>query len=396
MPCGQGNLPTCLEAASRPSHRPGFGLVGHRVAMLLRCCLALLAIGSTASAPPAPPFTFNIDQTVPCPHGSTDYSIAAPLADPTASVLQAALVDVPAMLQAKLKELHCPGIAVVVTQGGRVIHEAYAGSAKLHSQAVLNASTGTEIASITKTFTATMLFMLRDAGKLGPLGLDTPVSHLMPEFSIRSPYPSGRGVTLRSLVMHVSGLPREIPRGTTESEILEAISELTVLSPQFAQAHYSNLGLALLGRALQRAANTTWEDFVATEILLPLGMRDSGNPPFKADVLGRMAEGVTGSGELVKLPTHTTWGSPCGSMHSSPRDMVKWMNFHMDVGTAEDKAVFATVLDPATRMEMHSTGFLLGDGLAGVSSSVFETAFIQGRRTASKLGARTRFSKHTG
>ena len=366
--------------------------------MLLCYCIALLVIGSTASASlaPVPPFTFNIDQTVPCPHGSADYSIAAPLADPATSILQAALVDVPAMLQAKLKELHCPGIAVVVTQGGRIIHEAYAGSAKLGSQAELNASTGTEIASITKTFTTTMLFMLRDAGKLGLLGLDTPVSHLMPEFSIRSPYPSNRGITLRSLAMHVSGLPREIPHGTTDAEILEAISELTVLSPQFAQVHYSNLGIALLGRALQRASNTTWEEFVATEILLPLGMLDSGNPPFEADVLARMAEGVTGSGELVNLPTHTTWGSPCGSMHSSPRDMVKWMNFHMDVGTAEDKAVFATVLDPATRMEMHSTGFLLGDGLAGVSSSVFETAFIHGRRTASKLGARTRFSKHTG
>jgi hypothetical protein len=58
----------------------------------------------------------------------------------------------------------------------------------------------------------------------------------------------------------------------------------------------------------------------------------------------------------------------------------------MDQGTAEEKAVFAKVLDPATRTEMKSTGFLLGDGLAGVSSAVFETAYVRGRRTVNKLG----------
>ena len=353
-----------------------------------RAMLAPLLVGLAAAD--APPFTFNIDQSVPCPAGSADYSIAAPLADAEAPQLQAALAPVAAMLRTKLTELRSPSTGVIVTQGGRVIFESFQGSAKLDSQAPLTSATGIKIASITKTFTSTMLFKLRDDGKLGPLGLDTPVSHLLPEFSIQSPYPSGRGITLRALAMHVSGLPREEPEGATEAEILEGISRMTVLSPQFAQAHYSNLGIALLGRALQRAANTTWEDYLATEILAPLGMADSGNPPWPAAVLGRMAEGVNGEGELInlRLPEYnrTSWASPCGSMHSSPRDMVRWMNFHMDVGTDEEKAAFAKVLDPATRTEMHSTGFALGDGLAGVSSAVFETAYIHGRRTANKLG----------
>ena len=350
--------------------------------------LAPLLVGLAAAD--APPFTFNIDQSVPCPAGSADYSIAAPLADAKAPQLQAALAPVAAMLRTKLTELRSPSTGVIVTQGGRVIFESFQGSAKLDSQVPLTSASGIKIASITKTSTSTMLFKLRDDGKLGPLGLDTPVSHLLPEFSIQSPYPSGRGITLRALAMHVSGLPREEPEGATEAEILEGISRMTVLSPQFAQAHYSNLGIALLGRALQRAANTTWEDYLATEILAPLGMADSGNPPWPAAVLGRMAEGVNGEGELInlRLPeyNHTSWASPCGSMHSSPRDMVRWMNFHMDVGTDEEKAGFAKVLDPATRTEMHSTGFALGDGLAGVSSAVFETAYIHGRRTANKLG----------
>jgi CubicO group peptidase (beta-lactamase class C family) len=176
------------------------------------CVAALwLATAGLASSAPAPPFTYNLDQSVPCPRGSADYSIAASLADPAAAPLQGALAPVPAMLRAKLAELGAPATMVIVTQGGKTVFEAYAGSAKADGAAPLSSSSGVLIASITKTFTSTMLFKLRDEGRLGPLGLDAPVTSLIPEFAIESPYPSARGITLRALAMHASGLPREHP-----------------------------------------------------------------------------------------------------------------------------------------------------------------------------------------
>ena len=101
--------------------------------------LWMAAAAQQAGGPtgPAPPFSFNMDQTVPCPPGSADYSIAAPLADPAAAPLQGALAPVPGMLKAKLAELGCPGVAVIVTQGGRVVYQSYAGSARLQTQAPL-------------------------------------------------------------------------------------------------------------------------------------------------------------------------------------------------------------------------------------------------------------------
>ena len=72
--------------------------------------------------------------------------------------------------------------------------------------------------------------------------------------------------------------------GYSEAEILKKARGLRVLCPQFEQAHYSNFGIALLGRALQRAVNTTWEEWVAAELLAPLGMRDSGLPPWQVPV----------------------------------------------------------------------------------------------------------------
>ena len=81
--------------------------------------LALLASAAIASsgALEAPPFTFNLDQSVPCPAGSADYSIATPLQDPAAAALQAGLAPVAAMVKAKLAELGCPSAGVIITQG---------------------------------------------------------------------------------------------------------------------------------------------------------------------------------------------------------------------------------------------------------------------------------------
>ena len=65
------------------------------------------------------------------------------------------------------------------------------------------------IASITKVFTDTLLFILRDAGTVA---LDDPVTKYLPEFSIqRAGWQTKDVTTLRELASHTSGLPRETP-----------------------------------------------------------------------------------------------------------------------------------------------------------------------------------------
>lgn len=264
-------------------------------------CQVMSSAHSASMAGTAPPFAFSLDQSIPCPAAAQDYSIAdLPGVDVNVSSaagdmlqLQQALARTPSMLDVKLSQLGCPSASVIVTQGGRIIYRSFRGSARMHSAAPLLDDTGYKIASLTKTFTVAMLFILRDEGKL-PQGLDTPVTALLPSFSIRSRFPSRRAITLRSLAMHASGLPREVPDGATEAEILRAVSQMEVLCPMYAQTHYSNFGIALLGRALERASGgLSWEAFVASRILAPLGMNDSGNPPWPTPAArARMAEGA--------------------------------------------------------------------------------------------------------
>src|SRR5438552_18970006 len=63
------------------------------------------------------------------------------------------------------------------------------------------------IASISKTFTATAIMQLRDAGKLK---LDEPLTTYLPSFAFKNAHPDGPTITIRHLLTHTSGLPREL------------------------------------------------------------------------------------------------------------------------------------------------------------------------------------------
>ena len=66
--------------------------------------------------------------------------------------------------------------------------QTYRGTTRLGQQVPPQDDTTYQIASISKTFTSTMLYQLRDRGKL-PQGLDTPVHTLIPEFKVTLPPP---------------------------------------------------------------------------------------------------------------------------------------------------------------------------------------------------------------
>jgi hypothetical protein len=118
-------------------------------------------------------------------------------------------------------------------------------------------------------------------------------------------------------------------------------------------------------------------------------MTSTGNPEdFTNDIRSRVIDGVAVPNASVPVDISETnsWGGACGSMHSSFNDMSTWMNFLSDEGDDNDKELFASVLDPATRAEMRNTGFVMGDSISAVSSGVFERAYVQKRWTENKLG----------
>ena len=161
------------------------------------------------------------------------------------------------------------------------------GSLGLSSDEPPRAETLFPIGSITKTLTG---ILLADMSARGEVGLADPVrEHLPLGAAPRSR--NGREITLLDLATHVSGLPRMPPymaptlktlltwrllrdryRGHTVDELYEALGDIALSAPPGESFAYSNLGLGLLGHALERAAGHDYEQLIRDRIAGPLGM----------------------------------------------------------------------------------------------------------------------------
>jgi CubicO group peptidase (beta-lactamase class C family) len=222
------------------------------------------------------------------------------------------------------------------------------------------------LASITKVFTDLMAIQLRDKGKVN---LDDPVTKYIPNFSIKNPFNTSRPITLRELGSHTSGMPREVPcdwermNECGEQQILSRVANQLLLYPQYTHPHYSNLGLALLGRALQRVTGMEYEEYVQKQMLWPLGMRSSGFN-YTQDVLERMAVGLTQvNGTVARAPILLLgWGNPMGGMYSTPRDMAKFMSFLFSGGRGPEGE---HVLDSSSVAEVLTPIIVTPDGIDG-------------------------------
>jgi len=148
------------------------------------------------------------------------------------------------------------------------------------------------LGSITKTFTALAILQLRDAEKLG---LNDEIEKWLPEAQIRPAAWGDRAPTLKDLLLHRSGLPRDAhfdnPRERTQSEAHMAL-QLNVKLDQApgAKEVYSNLGYAVLGLVVQRAGDKPYHELMAERLLKPMGMStiwDDADVPADRRVYGR-------------------------------------------------------------------------------------------------------------
>src|SRR5690349_19706537 len=88
------------------------------------------------------------------------------------------------------------GVVLIATKGNPVYFKSF-GYSDYNTQSPLDTATIFELASVSKQFTAMTIMMLRKEGKLN---YDDSIRNFLPDF----PY---RGITIRNLLNHTSGLP---------------------------------------------------------------------------------------------------------------------------------------------------------------------------------------------
>ena len=123
-----------------------------------------------------------------------------------------------------------PFISGVAVEGQNILWSGAFGNANVENSVAGNENTMSSICSISKVFTATAIMKLVDEGKIS---LDDKVKDILAEYAVIQKFPEGGSVTVRSLLSHTSGLPRDINHNywggpehafPTEAALFESLS----------------------------------------------------------------------------------------------------------------------------------------------------------------------------
>ncbi|HET7475824.1 MAG TPA: serine hydrolase domain-containing protein [Dermatophilaceae bacterium] len=231
------------------------------------------------------------------------------------------------MVRAAQRDWRSPSVSAGVVVDGGLAWSAHVGSARLEPRAPATDDTAYMIGSITKTFTAVLVLMLRDEGRLA---LDDRLEQHLPGAH-------HGGVTVRALLGHVSGLQRE-PVGRIwetldapdEAQLMAGLGLAEQVLPAHAWFHYSNLAYALLGQVVQRVDRRSWEEALQARLLDPLGMRHTGLVPDEATRARGYAVHPHAATATEEPRFDLLAAAPLGGLWSSVADLARYAAFVAD------------------------------------------------------------------
>ena len=255
-------------------------------------------------------------------------------------------------IQQIFKEEKVVGLSVAVVKDNKIIYTNSFGTSNLEKGTPLNNNNIFRIASISKSFSATSIMQLIEAGKLD---LDEDVSNLV-GFPIRHPKYPETIITLRLLMSHQSSI--------NDSEGYFSLDNINpAKNPNWQKCYndyepgkgyqYCNLNYNMIGTIVERTSGERFDQYVKHHILDPLKLYggycvDSLDKTRFANIYEYNAD----SAKFIISPNayalrseeiaNYTMGyttpifSPTGGMKISATDLAKYMSMHMNYGTYKD------------------------------------------------------------
>jgi len=335
-----------------------------------------------ASASPSSP-----GAATPSPSG-TLLPTPAPSAEAVAARRAAATVAVKAILpqfDAQAEDMftrsQVPGAAVAVIAGDGAVYVRCFGVREVGKPEKVDKDTVFQLASVSTSFTTTMLAALVTAREIG---WDDAVQKHWPGFALWDPWVS-RHVTFRDLTAQRSGLPGyagdELEQfGYGRLEILRRLRYLAPVAGFRAAYAYQNALPTAAAEGASRATGDSWEKLVRTRVLAPLGMdatvlsyRDYLDAPDRSGshtlVNGTMQAGTPADDDVF---------APAEGVSSTIADLVPYLRMQLNGGALAGVRVAADQALAAT----HAATTVIDDDEAGPTASAlgWETYGYLGRR----------------
>jgi CubicO group peptidase (beta-lactamase class C family) len=225
-------------------------------------------------------------------------------------------------IEREMARRHVPGLALLVLQHGKIVRERSYGLANVEHGVPVTPRTLFQSGSVGKTFTAALILLLAEDGKLR---LDDPVSRHLPE----SP-PAWSGITIRHLLTHTSGLGDpyqkiDLRKDYSDAELIALEATLPLQFAPGERFSYSNAGYHLLGFIATRVGGKHWAEQLRERVFAPLGM--DARLISEADIVPHRAAGYEWADGKLR---NQSWVAPSlnatadGALYLTARDLALW------------------------------------------------------------------------
>src|SRR5262249_2890742 len=195
------------------------------------------------------------------------------------------------------------------------------------------------LASISKTFTATGLMILKERGRIE---LDRPINEYLGEAKIAVRVGNPAEATVRRVANHTSGLPLhaqffledEPYRAPSRDETIRRYGACVTAPGERYQ--YSNLGYGILDQVITHVSGRAYADFMREEVFLPLGLTHTSvniGPGLEK------YQAIRYNGDGTPIPFYDFDHPGASAVYASAHDLVRFGMFHLKAHLSDQNAI---------------------------------------------------------
>ncbi|SJZ40806.1 CubicO group peptidase, beta-lactamase class C family [Trichlorobacter thiogenes] len=251
------------------------------------------------------------------------------------------------LIRKEMAKNNVQGLSIALVDDQRVVWAEGFGFADTAAKVPATADTVYRIGSVSKLFTTISALQLVEQGGLA---LDSPLQQYLPDFSMRSRSGTTAPITLRSIMTHHSGIPSDYLKGmwTTDpqpiSTLPTSIRDEYLAFPPNTVLSYSNLGMTLLGLAVQNSSGQEFCRHLQHQLLQPLGMQQTSC----SNALPRTAQAARAYSNDIEKQEPPLRDVPAGGLNSSVSDMSRFIRMILAEGALDGRRI----IKPETVREM--------------------------------------------
>jgi len=248
-------------------------------------------------------------------------------------------------IQQLMKQHHLPSVAVALIDDQNTVWQNVFGLANVEKEIPATTDTVYKLWSVAKLFTAIETMRLVDEGLVN---LDAPITDYLPDVSIQSRFPDSEPITIRSILSHHSGLPRNecyslISQPGDDDvlgEMVQSLKDCYTTFPVGYRYKYTNIGPDMLGYLIQELRDESFTRYMKKNLLAPIGMENStffsaGIPEQKDVAMGYEFY----DGKHYPLEQHDITSLPSGNLYSTIEDMSDFARFVFRDGEANGEQI---------------------------------------------------------